>query len=81
MSNPAAQKVVITDVWDSKGEDEIRVDHPLGSCGFPYESSSERRDQARNARDFAEKLVREGKASGVEDLIDVPTPAVDAPRG
>jgi hypothetical protein len=74
--DPVEPKAVITDVWakNSSEEDEIRVEHPLGSCGFPYEDSSERCDQARNARAFAERLVEEGKCAGIDDRIDVSVP-------
>lgn len=82
-NNPVELKVVIADVWatNSSEEDEIRVDHPLGSCGFPYEDNSERCDQARNARAFAKKLFEEGKCAGVDDRIDAPEQTIEVLRG
>lgn len=80
---PTKLKAEITDVWadGGHGEDEIRVNHPLGSCGFPYTDSSERRDQASNARAFAQKLFDEGKCAGIDDRIDAHEPLViERPR-
>ena len=74
--DPAKLKAVIIDIWadNDRKEDEIRVDHPLGSCGFPYEDSSDRWDQVRNARAHAKRLVEEGKCAGIDDRIDMSVP-------
>ena len=64
--------ISISDVWGQNGEDgEIRVADPLAPCCFPYEDNSERIDQIRNARDYANKLLEIGYCSGIDDQIDI----------
>lgn len=77
-----ALRAVITEVWaaNDRDEDEILVTHPLGANGFPYEDSSERRDQLGNARDFARKLFDEGRVAGVDDFVDAPVQSIERPR-
>lgn len=64
----AALAACISDVWGNRRrESEIRVVHPRGMDAFPYENSSERRDQLRNARSFAAILVRDRTVTQVVD--------------
>lgn len=51
------QQVVLTDQWDEDGEAAgvIRVTHGDGNItDYPYDDSSERADQLRNARNDTE---------------------------
>jgi hypothetical protein len=74
--NHLKNNVVLSDVLASKvgEEDEIRLNDSMGTFCFPYESSSERVDQARNARDLARRLLEEGRCDEIEDFIDAPDP-------
>lgn len=63
MSKRNPKTIVIRDVWYKRKESEIVVEHHEKSKdAFPYESSSERRDQYRNAIFYAQRLVDEHNA-------------------
>jgi hypothetical protein len=61
----------IDDVWGKRNQLSAIVVSTIlrgRACGYPYSDSSERRDQLRNAREFAAGLAKTFKAT-IEDRI------------
>lgn len=64
-------KAIIQDVWGESGApSEVRVAGPEGTACYPYEDSSQRVDQLRNARRYAEGLSGNGLVTDVLDLSE-----------
>lgn len=67
------QDVVIQDVWGKSGRlSKIQVTHPQGKSTFEYSDDSERVDQLRNAKKFAQKQIDAGNGGNIVDKTEEP---------